>query len=125
MITFESAGSFSNIERFLQKMSKADMYSELEKYAQEGVAALALATPVDSGLTSTSWDYEISKTRGSYAIKWINRNVVGDNSVAILLQYGHGTGTGGYVQGRDYINPALKPIFDKIANSVWKAVTSA
>ena len=125
MITFESAGSFGNIEKFLQKMSKADMFAELDKYGKAGVAALSSATPVDSGLTATSWYYEIKKTRGSYSIKWLNKNVVNGVPVAILLQYGHATGTGGYVQGRDYINPALKPIFDQIADNVWKAVTSA
>ena len=125
MITFESAGSFSNIERFLQKMSKESMFAELDKYGKDGVAALASATPVESGLTASAWYYEIKKTKGSYSIKWLNRNVVGDKPVAILLQYGHGTGNGGYIQGRDYINPALKPIFDQIADNVWKAVTSA
>ena len=125
MISVESAGSFSNIEKFLEKMSKADMFSALEKYAQAGVAALASATPIDSQLTATSWSYAISKTKGSYSIRWLNSNKINDVPVAILLQYGHGTGTGGYVQGRDYINPALKPIFDQIADNVWKAVTSA
>lgn len=124
-MTMETSGSFKNTENFLQRMLKMDMFNTLEKYGREGVEALASATPVDSGLTASSWKYEIVKTKKTYTIRWINTNVVDGVPVAILLQYGHGTGNGGYIQGRDYINPALKPIFDKIANEVWKAVTSA
>ena len=125
MITFESAGSFNNTEKFLQNMSKQDMYKTLEHYGKEGVDALRAATPVDSELTAASWRYEVKHTGRSHSIIWSNSNVVGGIPVAILLQYGHGTGTGGYVQGQNYINPALKPIFDKIADKVWKTVTSA
>lgn len=125
MITFESSGSFNKTESFLAKMSRGDIFQALEQYAQEGVRALSAATPMDSGLTAMSWDYEIQKSRGSYTITWTNSHVVSGAPIAIMLQYGHGTGTGGYVQGRDYINPAMKPVFDRIAEKVWKAVTSA
>lgn len=124
-MSFETSGSFKNTENFLQRMLKREMFNNLEKYGKEGVDALASATHVDSGLTAGSWKYEIIKTNKTYTIRWINTNLVDGVPVAILLQYGHGTGNGGYIQGRDYINPALKPIFDKIANNVWKAVTSA
>lgn len=97
----------------------------LGKYGVEGVQALSQATPQDSGLTASSWSYEILKQNGNYTIVWINTNVHSGVSVAVLIQYGHGTGTGGYVQGRDYINPAIQPIFDRIANDVWKVVTTS
>ena len=125
MFTISSKGSFKNTEKFLQSMSKGDMFRSLDKYGQEGVAALSAATPVESGATAAAWSYEVTKGRGQYSISWTNGHIVGGVPVVILLQYGHGTGTGGYVQGRDFINPALKPIFDRIASDVWKAVTSA
>ena len=116
-------GSFNKTEKFLKRASKANYRSILEKYAQEGVAALASATPVDSGLTANSWDYEISVSRGSYTIGWTNSNIVNGVQIAVIIQYGHGTRNGGWVQGRDYINPAIQPIFDKIANELWREVT--
>lgn len=125
MISFESKGSFKNTESFLKKMSNRSIYNSLDRYAREGVSALKSATPVDSGLTASSWYYKISSARGAYSITWMNSNTPGGRPVAIMLQYGHATGTGGYVQGKDYINPAIKPIFDRIARDVWKAVTSA
>lgn len=125
MISFTSSGSFKNTDAFLQRMSKANVFESLERYGAEGVAALSRATPVDSGETAYAWGYEVKKSRGSYSIMWTNSHMAGTAPVAILLQYGHGTGTGGYVQGRDFINPAIKPIFDKIAENVWKVVTSA
>lgn len=125
MFSIESSGSFKNLERFLGRAAKGDMFAMLEPLAREGVYALANATPVDSGISAESWDYEIRKTGGSYSISWTNSHVVDGRPIVILLQYGHGTGTGGYVQGRDFINPAIRPIFDRIANQVWKAVTSA
>lgn len=125
MITIESKGSFKKTEAFLERISKQAIYGSLERYAREGVSALESATPIESGLTATSWNYEITRTRGSYSITWTNSNLVNGIPVAILLQYGHGTGTGGYVQGEDYINPTLKPIFDRIAQDVWKVVTNA
>lgn len=125
MISFEASGSFDKTESFLSRMLKGDIYRTLDKWGQVGVNALAASTPRDSGATAASWSYQVRRTRGSYEIAWTNSNRAGGAPVAILLQYGHGTGTGGYVQGRDYINPAMKPIFDRIANEVWKAVTSA
>lgn len=125
MITIETSGSFENTERFLKKMSKLEIKSALTALAKEGVAALASATPTDSGLTASSWGYEITRKIGSHSITWFNTNVTNGFPVAIMLQYGHGTGTGGYVRGTDYINPAIRPIFDKIAEEAWKVVTSA
>lgn len=124
MIEFESKGSFKNTEDFLRRMSSgSDISSILEGYGREGVAALASATPVDSGLTAESWSYEVTHNHRGYDLVFRNTNVVAGTPVAILIQYGHGTGTGGYVQGRDFINPAVQPLFDRIANDVWKVVT--
>lgn len=124
MITFTSSGSFQKTEAFLKKLSRGEIYKALETYGKQGVAALAAATPVDSGLASNQWSYEVKVDRTFATISWLNSNVEGGVPVVILLQHGHGTGTGGYVQGRDFINPAIRPIFDKISNEVWKAVTS-
>lgn len=125
MIKFESSGSFDKTESFFKIASNRSIYKTLEKYGNAGVQALRSATPVESGLTAASWDYEVENSKGSWSIIWTNTNLVSGVPVAILLQYGHGTGTGGYVSGVDYINPALKPIFDKIASDAWKAVTTA
>lgn len=125
MFEITTSGSFSRTENFLRRMSKGDIFRALDGYAREGVSALASATPVDSGLTAASWGYEVSRSRGSFTITWTNSHVVSGVPIAIILQYGHGTGTGGYVQGRDYINPAIRPVFDKISENVWKAVTSS
>jgi hypothetical protein len=122
MIIIKHRGTLRNTERFLKGASRLNLRQILEKYAQEGVHALASATPVDSGLTSNSWGYDINIRKGLYTIFWMNTNVVNGVPIAIILQYGHGTGTGGYVQGRNYINPAIQPIFDKIANEVWREV---
>lgn len=122
-IVVEHKGSFKRTERFLKRASKINYKSILEKYAQEGVAALAAATPVDSGVTANSWDYEIRVSQGRYSIAWTNSNIVNGVQIAVIIQYGHGTRNGGWVQGRDYINPALQPIFDKIANELWREVT--
>jgi hypothetical protein len=124
-ISFSSRGSFNHIESFLKRMQTLDIRSLVEPYAQQGVAALQAATPKDSGYTAESWYYEIETTRDHVTIRWLNRNVENGFPVAVMLQYGHGTGTGGYVQGHDYINPALKPIFDRIADGVWKVVTTS
>lgn len=125
MISFTSTGSFKNTERFLTRMSRGDILRELDRYGAMGVSALRSATPVDSGATAASWGYEVTRSRGSWSIAWTNSHNVSGTSIAIILQYGHGTGTGGYVRGRDYINPAIRPVFDKIADGVWKVVTSA
>ncbi len=100
------------------------MFSDLTRHGKTGVDALSNATPVDSSLTANSWAFRIIKDRRKPGIEWYNSNVAGDVSVAILIQYGHATGTGGYVVGRDFINPAMQPIFDKIADDVWKKVTN-
>ena len=125
MIKFEHKGDFSKTTRFLKKASKTDYSQVLNRYAREGVRALASATPVDTGLTAKSWYYEITRTDKTTTISFNNSNIQNGVPIAIILQYGHGTNNGGYVQGRDYINPAIQPIFDKIANEAWKEVTSS
>ena len=122
MIAITQSGNFNNTERFLKGAKKLDIKRILESYGREGVRALASATPVDSGLTADSWGFRVTISKGSFSIVWTNSNVVKGVPIAIILQYGHGTGTGGYVQGRDYINPAIQPIFQKIADSVWLEV---
>ena len=122
MIVFSQKGNFNKTEKFLKKALNADFYKSLERYAQEGVRALSAATPIDSGTTANSWGYEIKKGRNSVNIYWTNSNINNGVNIAVILQYGHGTNGGGYVQGRDYINPAIRPIFDKIAENAWKEV---
>jgi hypothetical protein len=122
---FSSSGSTIKTQAFLKKMQTGDMFVGLESLAQQGVNALAAMTPVDSGLTAASWSYAIEKKGNVIEISWSNYNREDGALVAILLQYGHGTGTGGYVSGYDYINPAIQPIFDQIAEEVWKRVTLA
>lgn len=124
MIKVRQSGNFNNTERFFKRAQKMDFFKNLEKYAQRGVAALSSATPIDSGKTASSWDYEIEKKNGRISIYWTNSNINNGVPIAVILQYGHGTNNGGYVQGRDYINPALRPIFDEIAENAWKEVTS-
>ena len=124
-ISFTHRGNFQKTERFLKKAEKADFWSRLEKYGEEGVQALASATPVDSGLTADSWTYEIKKDPTDCAIYWSNTNdQAGWFNVAIGLQYGHGTRNGGWVEGIDYINPAIQPIFERIAEDVWSEIGS-
>lgn len=116
-------GSFKNTESFLGRAHKRAFYRDLEKYGKQGVDALSQATPIDSGKTAESWDYEIQYGSDTITIMWTNSNVVDEWAVvAILIQYGHGTRNGGYVYGRDYINPAMRPIFDHIANAIWEEV---
>lgn len=124
-VKIEVSGSFSNTERFLNRIRHKDYLNALDDFGRQGVQALRNATPVDSGKTAESWNYEINQTKGMTEIVWTNSNVNDGVPIAVILQYGHGTGTGGYVQGRDYINPALRPIFDKIAEKAWKAVTES
>lgn len=124
MITVTAKGSSGKTEKFLDRLLHGDIFRSLDQYGLRGVDALASATPVDSGLTADSWNFKVEHARGKHSITWYNTNVHNGVNVAILLQYGHGTGTGGWVQGRDYINPAIQPIFDQIANEVWKQVTS-
>ena len=124
MIKFRHKGNFNKTTRYLEKASRMAKLRDLDKYGREGVAALAAATPVDSGLTASSWTYEIIHKNGSVELSFKNTNIQNGVMIAIILQYGHGTGTGGWVQGRDYINPAIQPIFDKLANDAWKEVTN-
>lgn len=123
MISFRQKGDFSKLTRYFEKVKEAVRLGTLDKYGREGVAALASATPVDSGKTANSWRYEIENRKGSASIVFYNSNIQNGAPIAIILQYGHGTGTGGWVEGRDYINPAIQPIFDKIAEEAWKEVT--
>ena len=123
MITFRQKGDFSKLSRYLEKVKEAAKVGILDKYGQAGGSALSSATPVESGLTAQSWYYEIEHTKSSAVIRFLNSNVNKGVPIAIILQYGHGTGTGGWVEGRDYINPAIQPIFDNIAEDAWKEVT--
>jgi len=125
MIGFSLSGSTSKTNAFLKAMKSESLYSEIDQLAQRGVVALSQATPQDSGLTAASWSYEIDMSNGGAQISWLNSNSEGGVNVAVILQYGHGTGTGGYVSGRDYINPAIKPIMDQIADAVWEKVRSS
>lgn len=123
MISFRQKGDFSKVTSFLEKAKEVVHIGDLDKYGREGVAALASATPVDTGQTANSWYYEIVNKNGSATITFNNSNIQNGVPIAIILQYGHGTRNGGWVQGRDYINPAIQPIFDKIADEAWKEVT--
>lgn len=123
IIQFKQKGDFSKTESFLKKLRKLDLDSVLDKYGKLGVQALASATPVETGKTAASWGYKIEKGKGVVTITWTNSNVNNGVPIALLIQYGHGTGTGGYVQGRDYIKPAILPIFDQLADALWKEVT--
>lgn len=119
------SGSFKNTLTFLNRIQRGDIYQDLQKFGQIGVDALASATPIGTGRTANSWSYKITQGRGKSSIGWYNSNENNGVNVAILLQYGHGTGTGGYVEGYDFINPAIRPIFDQIAEAVWYRVKSA
>ena len=123
MISFRHKGDFSKFTKFLEKAKQTIRIGDLDRYGREGVAALASATPVDSGKTASSWYYEIKREKNAVVINFNNSHFNDGVPIAIILQYGHGTGTGGWVQGRDYINPAIQPIFDKIADDAWREVT--
>lgn len=123
MIKISHKGDFTKTTRFLKNAKMFDPRKVLDRYGRAGVAALSAATPVDTGLTAASWSYEITVSSGSYEIRFNNSNIQNGVPIAIILQYGHGTGTGGWVEGRDYINPAIQPIFDKIADEAWREVT--
>lgn len=122
-ISLTSKGDFKKTEQFLKFATNASKNIKLDKYGQKGVAALASATPVDTGLTANSWNYKVEKSGSTISLVFYNTNVVSGVPIAIILQYGHGTGTGGWVEGRDYINPAIRPIFDEMADAIWKEVT--
>lgn len=125
MITVKHSGSFKRTEKFLKKMSRSDFRAALEAYGEAGVQALAEATPKDSGETAASWSYEIRPVENGVEIYWKNSNVNDGVNVAILIQYGHGTRQGAYVEGIDYINPAIQPVIDKLSKAIWEEVTTA
>lgn len=124
MIRIKHKGDYSKVTRYFEKLSKRATIVALEKYGQMAVDALVQATPVRSGLTASSWHFEINKTGKGYSIDLYNSHVNKGVPIAIILQYGHGTGTGGWVEGRDYINPAIQPVFDKLASDAWKEVSN-
>lgn len=123
MISFSQKGDFSKTARYLNRIKNPSNLTIFDKYGQAGVAALSSATPVDTGKTAESWYYKIEKNSETTSIVFCNSNINEGVPIAIILQYGHGTGTGGYVQGRDYINPAIQPVFDELANTAWREVT--
>lgn len=123
MITFTHKGDFSRVNRFLEKALNAIKLGELDKYGRKGVDVLANATPKNTGKTAESWKYKITRSNGSATISWYNTNENKGVNIAVILQYGHGTKNGGYVRGRDYINPAIQPVFDEIAESAWKEIS--
>ena len=123
MISFRQKGDFSKLTSFLEKAKESVKIGDLDKYGREGVAALSSATPIDSGKTANSWSYEITNKDGSVTISFNNSNIQNGVPIAIILQYGHGTKNGGWVQGRDYINPAIQPVFDEIVDKAWREVT--
>lgn len=123
MITITQKGNYAKATKYLQDLKKKARMKILNKYGQRGVAALAAGTPVDSGLTASSWGYKVVDSANGSEIVFTNSHINKGVPIAIILQYGHGTGTGGWVQGRDYINPAIQPIFDEIAEAIWQEVT--
>lgn len=127
MIKFKVSGdkNFKKTTSFLQKILTPLNLSMLDQYGREGVLALEQATPVDSGKTSQSWKYKINHGKEKVSISFYNTNINDGVNIAIILQYGHGTRNGGWVEGRDYINPAIQPVFDKIVDDAWKEVTNA
>lgn len=123
MISFTHKGNFGSTEKFLFKLYSKNFFSALDYYAQKGVKALSSVTPTDTGKTASSWGYQINAKKDSVSIVWTNSNLTQSGTpIALLIQYGHGTGTGGYVQGQDYINPAIKPIFDEIEKGIWAEI---
>jgi hypothetical protein len=124
MIRFRHKGDFTKTSKFLEKNKRFALKKVLDKYGREGVVALASATPVDTGLTASSWTYEIKYDNGSASISYLNSNIQNGVPIAIILHYGHATGNGGWVQGRNYINETIQPVFDKILNDAWGEVTS-
>ena len=125
MIRATSSGSFKNTESFLTTMKSGKIFKRLDHYGRVGVDALSSATPVDTGETAKSWGYQVGHTKGTYSISWFNTHREGYVNIAVILQYGHGTGTGGYVVGIDYINPAMRPVFRKIVDDIWREVMNA
>lgn len=123
MITFRQKGDFSKVKKYFEGLKAAERFKILDKYGKDGVAALASATPVDSGVTANSWYYKVETKNGSASISFHNANIQNGVPIAIILQYGHGTRNGGWVEGRDYIDPAIQPVFDRIVEHAWREVT--
>lgn len=123
MITFRQKGDFSRTTKYFEKLLNVVKLGELDRYGRQGVEALASVTPRDTGKTAESWQYEILRDKESATIRWYNTNENNGVNIAVILQYGHGTRNGGYVRGRDYINPAIQPLFDEIAETAWKEIT--
>lgn len=124
MIKISQHGSFKNTENFFKRSQKINIKNILEKYGKEGVSALTSATPLETGLTASSWDYEIHYKKGIYEIVWTNSNINDGIPIVILIQYGHSTKNGTFVKGKDFINPALKPVVNKLADEIWREVKS-
>jgi len=122
MIYVTSHGDFKKTTKFLEFMKSGDLYDNLDRYGRQGVDALSRATPRDTGETAQSWGYQVGHTNGRYSISWFNTHKESGVNIAVIIQYGHGTGTGGWVEGRDYINPAIQPLFDKIVDDIWRQV---
>lgn len=122
MFNFKVRGNWDRTERFLKRAYNLDLGKLLEKYAQQGVEALSASTPVNTGLAASSWGYRIDQGKGESTITWTNSDIEGGCSVVLLIQYGHGTRNGGYVEGRDFINPAMRPVFDNMITEIWKEV---
>ena len=122
MITFTQKGDFSKLDSYLNNLKGLFGRSDLDEYGRMGVEALSSATPYDSGNTAGSWYYKIERNGNQVSLEFCNSNINKGVQIAIILQYGHGTGTGGWIEGRDYINPAIQPVFDEIANELWKEV---
>lgn len=124
MISATSKGSFDKTVKFLEGLKNQEIFSNLERYGRVGVNALSSATPSETGETAASWGYKVIRTKGRYSIVWFNTHEEDGVNIAVIIQYGHGTGTGGFVQGRDFINPAMRPVFDQIVEDVWRQVTN-
>lgn len=122
--SLKSSGSYTATLRRLDRMRSGRIFDTLDRYGRRGVDSLARWTPVETGETANSWGYRIERSRGRYAIIWYNNHVVNGVNIAVILQYGHGTGTGGYVEGIDYINPAMRDLFQQIADDIWREVLS-
>ena len=125
VIRIRQRGNFNRTERFFNTIMGRSYLNILDKYGQKGVELLSSATPVRTGKTASSWSYIIESDNGRSTISWVNSNVNDGVNIAVILQYGHGTGNGGYVKGIDYINPAMKPMFEELANEAWREVEKA
>ena len=122
VLKISSRGDYDKTTRWLKKVQARGYLQKLDQYGQQGVAALEQATPKRSGKTAASWQYDVNINGSKIEIVWRNTNIIDSVPIAVIIQYGHGTGTGGYVEGVDYINPAIKPVFEEITQNVWKEI---